>query len=270
MGRKQMFSAKNRPTLITALIVTALVVGVGIYSWQQYTVKKLRVTQDYLTNIWEGSPKDCKNDLDCLAAAAQTCSPAQGKFSTSFTTVFGDDATVKYKMGIQGHTSNGCRMFFKRFESQASDNYFACIFQKSSDLAARLQKRQFISDTGSFEMFEEPRPVYTCERYEVIEPTNGIKNITSHLLTGEIYEDASENVSIKLRSMIWPKSANFLLTSNGEQVPFMLADKQEKTILGYTIKLDEFGQTNALLDSDNDPTTFRIQYLGNAVRVFQG
>ncbi|MCX6792587.1 MAG: hypothetical protein NTY12_01030 [Candidatus Falkowbacteria bacterium] len=212
--------------------------------------KPIKNYELYEGNIWDAKPENCSGDILCLEKYAKDCALAKGVFSASYIDSFGNNHKENYELGIQGIKFSKCQMYFKILSKDGPEtNYQMCRFDSKSDLVDVI-KDSFINDVGLFTSEQAKFPV-VCIAHRQLDNLNKINSVNYSLVKGEAIEDATQNLRIILKTFDLSKAVTFTIIKDSQKEDVTILLGEEKTILGYKIKLLEFGEKNVGLDKND-------------------
>ncbi len=240
--------------------------------------------------IWAADPVECGGDIICLINRADQCTPSRGKFIAEYRDGAQKVIRQNYEIGIQGTQFGQCQMYFKMATYSANGkaeklptmpiadlklpHYQICRFEKGTDIGDLL--RQGPKDSGSIYlgagylsgegMFEtafdlngtKKRSTFVqlakqCYRHAFPDAERKITGVTYGLVAGESIENASADFRLTVDSINKDQNATFTIIAKDKRESVTLGTGEEKTVLGYKLKLAEKAFTEKNVSTTTTP-----------------
>lgn len=190
-------------------------------------------------------------DLACVAEAAKTCAPTRAPGRKETISSMGMPLVVNYVIGIRGFEGNDCMLYYKvrsveggRDPSPGTYNYASCNFHDAAWMSAYLAKDAFIGDWLLPDMvhFEPNGPQGRCDWLTMPDAYHSPTEYP--LVSGEEIRDDTEDFTLRLDSMEFEKNATLTVHKGDGRETFLLLPGETKSIFGYRVTLEGFGQSN--------------------------
>ncbi len=254
---------KKYTSAIIAVIVLAAVFFVSFHPKPVTPSEGDISTTDWYTHyldmkvpIWTASPVSCTGGASCIEPYLETCTPVKTITTDSFRDNRGVEFDQTYEVGIQGIHDGRCKTYIKILDRTG---FYKIVEDSLAQGQTTVVDDQNISNyfscydldfTNTILSIEGLPHSLKCYHHTVFDPVHRISKIGFMVVQGEGMEDASQNFRVIVQKMLWGESATFFVEKDGKQETVNVGSGNEKNVLGYKIRVIEFGEKNVQIGTD--------------------